>query len=79
MERLQCCQKSTLLFRPENDTNGSKGRASVGDRLLADEDDIEENELVNKDVLNLLAKMVSVSAKKILSGLELNRFKGKLV
>lgn len=44
--------------------------------FIVDTEDAESNELSNKEVMSLLAKMISVSAKKIVSGRELNRFKG---
>lgn len=43
---------------------------------IADEDDIDSTGFMEKDVMVLLTRMVSIASKKIKSGIELNRFKG---
>lgn len=46
------------------------------DLALAIANVVEEGDLEASELIGLLARMVSVSAKKIMSGRELNRFKG---
>lgn len=45
---------------------------------VADEDDINTTGLRDKEVIELLAKMVSIASKKIKAGIDLNRFKGEI-